>query len=144
MAGDLPGLDGYPQMIKESGQRPDIVLYSESLGSVIMVELTVPYETRIEHQHQYKLAKYDDLANHLRKSGYKAKILAVEVGARGFVGTSAFNLFSQLGLKGRKRTRAMKELSEVAEKSSSWLWSRRNESRLIDKVSKHSKVVAAP
>ena len=131
ISGDLPSLDAYPEIIKSSGQRPDIVVYSESLKSVIMVELTVPFETRIEFQHQYKMAKYEDLANQIRKSGYAAVIMAVEVGARGFVGTSVYNLLTRLGLKSKKRTKAMKNLAVIAEKSSSWLWSRRNESRLM-------------
>ena len=131
MSGDLPDLDPYPKFIKESGQRPDIVLYSEHLKKVIMVELTVPYESRIEHQHQYKMAKYEDLAGRIKKEGYTVKVLAVEVGARGFVGASVFSLLTQFGIKGRKRTRAMKDLAEIAEKSSSWLWSRRNETNLV-------------
>ena len=121
----------YPQAIKESGQRPDIVLYSECLKKMIMVELTVPYESRIDRQHQYKLAKYQDLASQLRRAGYNTKVLAVEVGARGFVGSSVFSMLTQMGIRGRKRTSAMKDLAEVAEKSSSWLWSRRNETSLV-------------
>ena len=132
VAGDLPQLGPYPHAVKKSGQRPDIVLYSEILLKMILVELTVPYESRIEERHQYKLAKYDDLASQVRSAGYAARVMAVEVGARGFVGASVFNLLTQLGIRGRKRTRTMKELSEVAEKSSSWLWSRRNESRLMN------------
>ena len=119
--------DQYPRMVKKTNMRPDITLCSEKCKKVIIIELTVPYESRIDYQHQYKTAKYADLATEIKKEGFSCNILAVEVGARGFVGTSVFKVLSQLGIKGRKRTRAMKSLSETAEKSSSWLWSKRNE-----------------
>lgn len=48
-----------------------------------MVEVTVPNETRIEHQYQYKMAK--DLAAQIEKSRYRASIIAVVVGAREFL-----------------------------------------------------------
>ena len=64
------------------------------------------------------------------ESGFKTKVLAIEIGARGFVGASAYNLMKQLSISGKKRTRALKAMAEAAEKSSSWIWSRRNENRL--------------
>ena len=131
VAGDLPDLDPYPQVIKDSGLRPDIALSSESSKKIILVELTVPYESRIETQHLYKTAKYEDLLGQIRRAGYTSELLAVEVGARGFVGSSVFTLLTKLGLRGRKRSRVVKDLAETAEKSSSWLWTRRNESRLM-------------
>jgi hypothetical protein len=63
----------------------------------------------------------------IRQQGYQTKLIAVEVGARGLVSGSVYDLFKQLGIKGGARTRAMKTLGEAAEKASSILWSRRNE-----------------
>ena len=118
MAADLPEWRKYPDFIKKTNMRPDIVLYSEDFKKVIIVELTVPYESRIDYQHQYKTAKYADLAAELKKVGFSSKILALEVGARRFVGASVFSGLGELGIRGRKRTRAMKSLAETAEKSS--------------------------
>ena len=91
-----------------------------------MVELTVPYESRMDAANTYKRAKYTDLSKELEQKGYKARILPVEVGARGFVGASAHDLLSKLSIKGKKRTRSLKALAETAENSSRWIWSRRN------------------
>ena len=110
--------------------RPDVVLHSRSSKTVILIVLTVPYESRMEEAHIYKTEKYAGLAKSLRRSGFQATVLAIEIGARGFVGTSAYDLMRQLSVSGRKRTRALKTMAEAAEKSSSWLWSRRNDHQL--------------
>ena len=127
LAADLPQWRNYPPMVQRTGLKPDIVLWSETDAKIFLIELTVPYESRIETQHQFKLAKYEDLSKQLQGEGYSSKIMPVEVGARGFVAASTFKLLGQLGIKGQKRKAAVKRISEVAEKSSSWLWTKRNE-----------------
>ena len=128
MSADLPEWQSYPEFIKKTGQRPDIVLWSESGAWVSLVELSVPYESRLNEQHEYKLRKYEDLANQVTSEGYKCTIKPVEVGARGFVSASTCQLLGQLGIKGHKRTATIKRLSETAEKCSMWLWAQRNDS----------------
>ena len=127
LAADLPDWRNYPPILKETGLRPDIVLWSESSAKMFLIELTVPYENRLEEQHQFKMAKYQDLAKELQSKGYSTKVMPVEVGARGFVAASTFKLMGQLGIKGRKRGTAIKRISEIAEKSSHWIWLKRNE-----------------
>ena len=127
---DLPEWKSHPEIISKSGMRPDIVLYSLTSKQAILIELTVPYESRMEEAHIYKTEKYAGLARSLRESGFQAKVLAIEIGARGFVGTSAYDLMKQLSVSGKKRTSALKAMAEAAEKSSSWIWSRRNENKL--------------
>ena len=90
----------------------------------------VLYETRLESAHVFKTEKYMDLADKLKMSGFQTKVLAVEVGARGFVGASAYSLMKQLPISGRERDRALKALAEAAEKGSSWIWARRNKNEL--------------
>ncbi|GFR96528.1 reverse transcriptase [Elysia marginata] len=93
-----------------------------------MVELTVPYESRMEPA--YKKGKYLDLTKELEESGYRVKIMPIEIGARGFAGSSAYDLLSKLSISGNKRTKALKLPAETAENSSRWFWSRRNEQLL--------------
>ncbi|GFO11403.1 reverse transcriptase [Plakobranchus ocellatus] len=92
-----------------------------------MVELTVPYESRMEEAHAFKEGKYMDLTKELKKDGYEARVMPVEIGARGFVGSSAYGLLSKLSIGGNKRTKALRLLAETAENISRWIWSRRNE-----------------
>ena len=95
-----------------------------------MVELTVPYESRMEEAHTYKREKYLNLTKEMRDAGYKAVVMPVEVGAREFIGSSVYDLLTKLSICGKKRTKALKLLAEIAENSSRWIWSRRNERSL--------------
>ncbi|GFO47089.1 reverse transcriptase [Plakobranchus ocellatus] len=80
-----------------------------------MVELTVPYESRMEEAHAFKEEKYLDMTKELKKDGYEAKVMSVEIGARGFVGSSAYGLLSKLSISGNKRTKGLRVLAETAE-----------------------------
>ena len=86
-----------------------------------MVELTVPYENRMEEAHIYKREKYMNLTKELENASYKAVVMPVEVGARGFVGSSVYDLLTKLSICGNKRTKALKLLAEIAENSSRWI-----------------------
>ena len=97
---------------------------------ILLIELTVPYASRINDAHVYKTEKYNDLAKELQEAGFKTKVFAVEVGARGFVAASAYSLLRQLSTSSRSRTRTLKAMGEAAEKASSWIWSRRNKDQL--------------
>jgi hypothetical protein len=123
---DLAGKGKYPEVIRKYERRPDIVLHSPTSPQIIMIELTVPYESRLDEQHTFKMEKYYDLVTALRRDGITARIIAVEVGARGLVAASVYDLLKQIGLKGQARTRSMKRLGEAAERASCWLWNNRN------------------
>ena len=56
-----------------------------------MIELSIPFETNIADTHQRKLNRYASLVNDLSDKGYKADLLAFEVGSRGFL--SADNIY---------------------------------------------------
>ncbi|GFO49780.1 reverse transcriptase [Plakobranchus ocellatus] len=122
---DLPEWERHPDVIRKSALRPDIVIHPASTQQINMVELTVPYESRIEEAHAFK-----DVTKELKKDGYEAKVMPVEIGGRGFVGSSAYGLLSKLSICGNLRTKALGLLAETAENSSRWIWSRSNESLL--------------
>jgi hypothetical protein len=127
MAVDLPGVREYPEVVKQSGLRPDMVLSSESSRTLVMVELTVPYESNMSESHEFKLAKYEGLTSDIRKQGYKTLLFAVEVGARGLAGASVYSLLKRLGLPNQTCSRYIKQIAEAAEKASCWIWSKRKE-----------------
>ena len=79
VSADLPEWDSHPSIIKEIRLRPDIVIHSSSTQQIIMVELTLPYESRMEEAHTYKTEKYLNLTKELRDAGYKAVVMPVEV-----------------------------------------------------------------
>ena len=85
---DLRGRMQFPQEIAATNQRPDIVIWSPSSRPAILVELTVPWEERIEEAYERKRNKYQDLVADCQQRGWRVWCLPVEVGCRGFVGQS--------------------------------------------------------
>ena len=51
---DIGGMKHYPQVIQESGQRPDAVKASKKTDTIIIAELTVPWEDRMEQSNVLK------------------------------------------------------------------------------------------
>lgn len=76
----------FPENIVDTRLRPDIVLYSESSKRVFMLELTVPWEERMEEASNRKKEKYAELVVDCRSRGWRAQCLPIEVGSRGFAG----------------------------------------------------------
>lgn len=50
-----------PEEISTTSLRPDIVLWSKATTQVILMELTVPWEERMEEAHEFKRTKYQAL-----------------------------------------------------------------------------------
>lgn len=55
---DLNQLLRFPQEINPTSVRPNLVLWSSLTKTVIMVELTIPWEDRMETAFKRKEAKY--------------------------------------------------------------------------------------
>ena len=122
---DLGGRSRFPQHICDTNLRPDIVIWSNRLKQVILVELTVPWETRIQESHERKKFKYDDLVHQCIENGWTATCEPIEVGARGFMGQSVWHCLKLLGFSSRERKRVLKDVSRKAEQTSRWIWLRR-------------------
>ena len=72
--------------------RPDMLVLSGSLKTILSVELTAPWVENIEWAHERKLLRYEQLAQDCKSIGWRCDVFAVEVGCRGFVGKSTDNL----------------------------------------------------
>ncbi|XP_015234767.1 PREDICTED: uncharacterized protein LOC107087608 [Cyprinodon variegatus] len=117
----------FPDYIAAMTLRPDMVLSSTSTRQVVLLELTVPWEDRIEEAQERKRAKYAELIAECRRNGWKARCEPIEVGCRGFAGRSLHRVLGLIGTCGLQRQRATKNILEAAEKASWWLWLRRGE-----------------
>lgn len=117
----------FPEVILTTNQRPDMVLWSLSTKQVLVIELTVPWEERIEEAHERKFLKYSDLQADCKAKGWKSHCFPVEVGCRGFAGQSVWKLFSALGIYGKIRKSAIKDACESAAKASQWIFRKRDE-----------------
>lgn len=70
----------------ETSLCPDIVLFSETSKRVMMMDLTVSWEERMEEAKGRKRAKYPDLLDECHRRRWQDQCVPVEVGFRGFVG----------------------------------------------------------
>ena len=66
VSADLPEWDSHPSIIKETRLMPDIVIHSASTQQLIMVELTVPYENRMEDLQKREIHEPDQRARKCR------------------------------------------------------------------------------
>ena len=117
----------FPEHIAQTSLRPDVVLYSAFSKMVVMVELTVPGEARFAVSQERKLDRYQDLKVDCERNGWKVVLLAVEVGARGYVAHSFVSGMKRLGFFGRSLKRVVEEAGNEALRTSFWIWFMREE-----------------
>ena len=77
--------------------RPDIVLWSNTGKKLIVIELTVPWETRCENAHDRQKAKYTELLDLCKEKGWRTWLFPVEVCVRGFCSQSVCRLMTAVG-----------------------------------------------
>lgn len=106
----------FPENIVEISLRPDIVIFSEALKQVVMLEPTVPWEERMEEASERKREEYTELVEDCHRQGWRARCLTTE---------SFCKAYSVLGMMGASRRRAVCSASEAAERASQWLWIQR-------------------
>ena len=79
-----PGGGSIPPHILVTNQRPDIVIVNESLGEVIVSELTCPWDGNIARSHTFKEEKYAPLIADLSQR-YTCYHFSIEISVRGQV-----------------------------------------------------------
>lgn len=125
MRADLKTRMQFPTEVASTNKRPDIVIWSPSSRQVIIVELTVPWEERMEDAYERKMGKYQELVADCQERGWRVWCFPVEVGTRGFVGQSLWRALRVIGVIGLERRQLIGRLSREAEIASLWLWRRR-------------------
>ena len=96
----------FPDVVQTT-LRPDIVLWSKTGKKLIVIELTVPWETRCEEAYERKKANYTELLDLCKEKGWHTWLFPVEVGVRGFCSQSVCRLMTAVGTSGRDRKRAI-------------------------------------
>ena len=112
----------FPEEVAVTSLRPDLVLMSRSTKTILLVELTVPWEDRLGISHQLKKAKYQDLIDEALTKGWHAALFPIEVGCRGFPATSTRYFLQKIGLEPKLLKKALGEIATAAETSSRWIW----------------------
>nr|XP_034331688.1 uncharacterized protein LOC117690947 [Crassostrea gigas] len=125
MRADLKTRMQFPTEVASTNKRPDIAIWSLASRQVIVVELTVPWEERMEDAYERKMGKYQVLVADCQERGWRVWCFPVEVGTLGFVGQSLLRALRVIGVIGLERRQLIERLSREAEISSLWLWRRR-------------------
>ncbi|KAI8522085.1 hypothetical protein Bbelb_018390 [Branchiostoma belcheri] len=109
MAVDLDKRLVFPRNICETTLRPDIVLWSSVQKTVLVIELTIPWEENIQAAYERKKLKYQELVQQCAENGWRSLLYPVEVGCRGFVGTSLTRLCRDLSIGQKQLVKQMAE-----------------------------------
>ena len=123
---DLNGNLIVPPFMAITRLRPDLLLYSSSTKTCIILELTCCCEENFEQWHEKKFFKYDPLSNLISSNGWKVYLFPIEIGARGYCSTSLKSCFHRLGFSGKFIRSMMKSLSITSMKSSFYIWQSRD------------------
>ena len=107
--------------------RPDLILWSTETRQVLLIELIVPWEENIDVACKRKLEKYQELVEKCKFNKWRTAYYPIEVGCRGFAGRSGCRILNRLGMIEEKKRKAIRAISESAEKASRWLWIKRAE-----------------
>ena len=111
-----------PPFLAITRLRLDLILYSQSSKTCVILELTCCCEENIDQWHSKKFAKYDTLCEAIKLNGWKVHLFPVEVGARGYCGSSVKSCLLRLGLSGKLLKSSMKSLSLASMKASFHIW----------------------
>ena len=69
-------------------RRPDICVFKAR--RIYLIELTVPYDERLEEASMRKTDKYQDLHKEMSSCGFNVTLKTIEVGSRGVLDSSSF------------------------------------------------------
>ncbi|KAL1448886.1 hypothetical protein WDU94_000137 [Cyamophila willieti] len=107
--------------------KPDLLLLSDKLKYMLIVELTIPWDFNMVRQSNSKAKKYRTLIRDLNAKKYNVHFFTIEVGLTGNVGTDLEVLFKQIGLDRSSRKRYLAEISNTTLDSSVSIWNRKRE-----------------
>ena len=78
-----------PPDILVTAEKPDIVIINrqpqDNEKFISIIELTVPWEERLEISRELKTNKYTSLINDLKEAGFSVDFIPLEVGVRGII-----------------------------------------------------------
>ena len=99
--------------------RPDLVIIDRANMSVIILELTVPFETNFANAQERKCLKYGGVISGIEEAGYKCDFFSMEIGARGIPAQGTCKTLRRICKTSKKETREfVKLLVKVALKCS--------------------------
>ena len=118
----------FPHDFTCTDSRPDLVIWSEDMSWIGIIELTVPFETGIEDAAERKSTKYGDIVKECSMVTRDAQLITIEVGSRGFIHLpSMVNFYSVLDKSTIKEQQELEvEIVKACLFQSYSIWAKRN------------------
>ena len=117
----------FPTHIVPTDLRPDIVWWDSGDRFMGLAELTVCFESNFKDAARRKTAKYMDLLQQARNSGYRAQLLTLEVGSRGVPHFDSFKKLSvTLSMTNKELNSLLQSTARAAIAGSFKIWCSRN------------------
>ena len=95
VSADLKTSLQFPVHIIQTEKQPDIVAWSDSKKSVLLIELTVSREENWKEAHEWKKNWYETLCADCVEKGWICHVIPFEVGCHGFLGHSVICFFQK-------------------------------------------------
>ena len=124
VSADLKTSLQFPVHIIQTEKWPDIVAWSDSKKSVLLIELTVPWEENREEAHEHRKNRYETQRADCEEKGWICHEIPIEISCRSFIGHSVISFLSKIGITGRSLKVASNRLQTTAQYASSWIWSK--------------------
>ena len=124
VSADLKSSLQFPVHIIQTEKRPGVVAWSDSKKSVLLIELTVPWEENREEAHERKKNRYETLRADCVEKGRICYVIPIEVGYRVFLGHSFISFLSKIGITSRSLKVVSNRLQTAAQYASSSIWSK--------------------
>ena len=99
---------------------PDIVAWSDLKKSVLLIEMTDPWEENPAEAQGRKKNRYETLRTHCVEKGWICHVIPIEVGCRGFLGHSVISFLSKIGITDRSLKVVSTVFRPAAQYASSW------------------------
>ena len=82
--------------------RPDMVWWRDETKELWLFELTISYETVAENSRRREQAKHQELVDAGCEAGYRTELITLEIGSRGMVMDSDFEMIRSTFARTRK------------------------------------------
>ena len=83
----------FPPDVIVTDLRPDLIIWSKEAKTIIIGELSVPWEDNIDERNEYKRGKYQDLVSDIQAQGWTVHLFPFELGCQGFATNSLYKFF---------------------------------------------------
>ena len=119
-----------PPEVLVTKEKPDMVVLSKEEKEITIIELTCPWETRIEKSRELKTEKYSSLVQDIEEKGYKVTFLPLEISVRGIISKDNKDTIQKIVKicdKGTTAKTINQDLSKLAVIASYYIFISRNE-----------------